>query len=245
MTSTKEHILQVFKGLPIQVKSNRRYYISIHRNDLIKTMNILLSELNINHLSTITGIDTGKEIEILYHFLLNGIVITIRTMCPKEDPTIDSIVSIFQGAVLYERELKDILGVIPKEHPDLALTTEEQKYLTSRIIQHQLNDQNMVYRCVGIPQIWVEVERTITDKEAVRRFIRSCCGAALRYCCIFYEGTVYPCMVLQKRAGNIRKKSFSEIWQNSRVLRKLRARDKLEGKCHHCAYRQLCGGAPR
>ena len=75
--------------------------------------------MNINHLSTITARDTGKEIEILYHFLLNGVVITIRTSCPKDDSTVDSIVSIFPGAVLYERELNDILGVIPKGHPDL------------------------------------------------------------------------------------------------------------------------------
>jgi NADH-quinone oxidoreductase subunit C len=119
MTTTEELISQVLQGLPVQVKRARRIFIPVPRNDLIKTVNILSSELNINHLSTITARDTGKEIEILYHFLLNGVVITIRTMCPKDDPTIESIVSIFPGAVLYERELNDILGVVPKGHPDL------------------------------------------------------------------------------------------------------------------------------
>ena len=119
MTTTEELISQVLQGLPVQVKRARRIFIPVPRNDLIKTVNILSSELNINHLSTITARDTGKEIEILYHFLLNGVVITIRTMCPKDDPTIDSIVNIFPGAVLYERELNDILGVVPKGHPDL------------------------------------------------------------------------------------------------------------------------------
>lgn len=119
MTTTEELISQVLQGLPVQVKRARRIFIPVPRNDLIKTVNILSSELNINHLSTITARDTGKEIELLYHFLRNGVVITIRTMCPKDDPTIDSIVSIFPGAVLYERELNDILGVVPKGHPDL------------------------------------------------------------------------------------------------------------------------------
>jgi len=119
MTTTEELISQVLQGLPVQVKRDRRIFIPVPRNDLIKTVNILSSELNINHLSTITARDTGKEIEILYHFLLNGVVITIRTMCPKDDPTIDSIVSIFPGAVLYERELNDMLGIVPKGHPDL------------------------------------------------------------------------------------------------------------------------------
>jgi NADH-quinone oxidoreductase subunit C len=119
MTTTEELISQVLQGLPVQVKRDRRIFIPVPRNDLIKTVNILSSELNINHLSTITARDTGKEIELLYHFLLNGVVITIRTMCPKDDPTIDSIVSIFPGAVLYERELNDMLGIVPKGHPDL------------------------------------------------------------------------------------------------------------------------------
>jgi len=157
----------------------------------------------------------------------------------------------FDAIVSLARNLRavavEIFRFIPagrgKEHPDLALTPQEQQWLASQIIQYQLHDQNMVYRCVGIPQFWVEVEKRVTDKEAMRRFIRSCCGAASRYCCVFYEGTVYPCMVLQKRAGNIREKSFQEIWQESDVLKKLRDRDKLEGKCGKCAYRELCGGA--
>lgn len=119
MTTTEELIIQVLKGLPVQVKRSRRIFVTVPRNDLIKTVNILSSELNIQHLSTITARDTGSDIEILYHFMLNGVVITIRTSCPKDDPTVESIVKIFPGAILYERELNDILGIVPKGHPDL------------------------------------------------------------------------------------------------------------------------------
>lgn len=119
MTTTEELIVQKLQGLPVQVKRDRRIFISVPRNDLIKTVNILSNELNIQHLSTITARDVGNELEILYHFLLKGVIITIRTTCPKDDPTIDTIVNIFPGAVLYERELNDILGIIPKGHPDL------------------------------------------------------------------------------------------------------------------------------
>jgi NADH-quinone oxidoreductase subunit C len=119
MTTTEELITEVLKGFPVQVKRERRVFLTIPRNDLIKTMNILSSELNIQHLSTITARDTGNDIEILYHFLLKGVVITIRTTCPKNDPTVDSIVSVFPSAILYERELHDILGIVPNGHPDL------------------------------------------------------------------------------------------------------------------------------
>jgi NADH-quinone oxidoreductase subunit C len=119
MTTTEELITEVLKGLPVQVKRERRVFLTVPRNDLIKTMNILSSELNIQHLSTITARDIGNDLEILYHFLLKGVVITIRTTCPKNDPTVDSIVSIFPSAILYERELHDILGIVPNGHPDL------------------------------------------------------------------------------------------------------------------------------
>ena len=119
MTTTEELILQVFRGLPVQMKRDRRIFISVPKDDLLKTINILSSELNVQHLSTITARDTGSEIEILYHFLLNGVVITVRTACSRDDPTVNTIVNIFPGAVLYERELNDILGIVPKGHPDL------------------------------------------------------------------------------------------------------------------------------
>ncbi len=119
MTTTEELISQVLQGVPVQVKREHRIFITVPRTDLIKTVNILASELNVQHLSTITARDTGVEFQILYHFFLNGVVITVRTSCPRDDPTVDSIVKIFPGAVLYERELHDILGIVPLGHPDL------------------------------------------------------------------------------------------------------------------------------
>jgi len=119
MTTTEDLIAEVLKGLPVQKKRDRRMSLVIPRDDLIKTMNILSSELGIQHLSTITARDAGTDFEINYHFLLSGVVITIKTTCPKNDPTVDSIVHVFPSAILYEREIHDILGIVPKGHPDL------------------------------------------------------------------------------------------------------------------------------
>jgi len=119
MTTTEEHILEVLKGLPVERKRNHRIFLTIPREDLLKTLSILSSELAVQHLSTITARDKGNDLEILYHFLLNGVVITVKTTCPKTDPTIDSIVKIFPSSILYEREIHDILGIVPTGHPDL------------------------------------------------------------------------------------------------------------------------------
>ena len=130
-----------------------------------------------------------------------------------------------------------------KGHPELILTPEERSGLVSHIIQCQLADDNLVYRGIGLPQLLVEVEKTVAGKDQRHKFVRTCCGAGLHHCCIFYEGTVYPCALLQKGAGNVRENSFGEIWQKSDVFKVLRDHSKLAGNCKKCGYRELCGGA--
>jgi radical SAM protein with 4Fe4S-binding SPASM domain len=129
------------------------------------------------------------------------------------------------------------------ENPEFVLSTEERQSFVKNYIARQLADEDMIYRCVGIPQLWVEVERSVPEEDVLMRFVRTCCGAGLRYCCVLYEGSVYPCMVLQKKAGGVRHQSFPEIWYESEVLKTLRDRDQLEGKCGRCDWRHLCGGA--
>jgi len=121
MTVTIERIKEVLQTVTsdIQSKTPRRVFVSIPRAELTKTVNIIASELGVQHLSTITALDTGTVFEVLYHFLVDGIVVTVRTSCPRDDPTVDSIINIFPGAVLYEREIHDVLGVVPTGHPDL------------------------------------------------------------------------------------------------------------------------------
>ena len=130
-----------------------------------------------------------------------------------------------------------------REHAELELSTAERRRFVREFIERQLNDAEMVYRSIGLPQLWVEVERTVPEEEVLRKFVRTCCGAGVRYACVLYEGTVYPCMVLQAEAGNVREASFGEIWEGSEVFQILRNRDGLEGKCGRCDYRWLCGGA--
>lgn len=107
------------KPLEVTIKRHNRIFVNVQRADLKKVVQIVAKEPGLNHLSTITARDTGTDFEILYHFLVDGILLTVRTTCPRNDPTVDSIVDVVPGAILYERELNDILGIVPKNHPDL------------------------------------------------------------------------------------------------------------------------------
>ncbi|MDG7011086.1 MAG: NADH-quinone oxidoreductase subunit C [Nitrososphaerota archaeon] len=63
------------------------------------------------HLSTITGIDLGDEIEILYHFWEGKRFVIVRTDVPKSVPRIRSVADAMPSATLYEAEVQDLLGV--------------------------------------------------------------------------------------------------------------------------------------
>lgn len=68
------------------------------------------------------------------------------------------------------------------------------------------------------------------------------CMAGTQYCRIMPEGDVTPCPYMTKVAGNVRDRSFTEIWNDSSLLRRLRDVDRLQGKCGRCEFKELCGG---
>ena len=75
----------------------------------------------------------------------------------------------------------------------------------------------------------------------MRQWIRGCI-AGLYYCRVYPNGDITPCPYLPIKLGNIREKSFKEIWFNSEVFKSLRDFNALKGKCGVCNYRALCGG---
>ena len=73
------------------------------------------------------------------------------------------------------------------------------------------------------------------------RWIRGCI-AGLYYCRVYPNGDITPCPYLPINLGNIREKSFKEIWFASDMFKTLRDFDSLKGKCGECEHREVCGG---
>ncbi len=72
------------------------------------------------HLSTITGIDLGQEIAILYHFWQGKRFVQVRTQIPKSAPRLKSISSALPAGTIYEAEIQDLLGVAFDGNPFLG-----------------------------------------------------------------------------------------------------------------------------
>ncbi|HOI94069.1 MAG TPA: heme b synthase [Syntrophobacter fumaroxidans] len=70
---------------------------------------------------------------------------------------------------------------------------------------------------------------------------RGCLGGT-GFSFISHIGQVQPCGYLEVDCGNIRERSFREIWENSPVFRDLRDFKQYRGKCGRCEYVRVCGG---
>jgi len=68
------------------------------------------------------------------------------------------------------------------------------------------------------------------------------CLAGTAVCFISHQGEVFPCGYLPALAGDLKKQSFAEIWENSEVFHQLRDTNNLKGKCGCCEFRNVCMG---
>ncbi len=70
---------------------------------------------------------------------------------------------------------------------------------------------------------------------------RGCLGGT-GFVFISHLGQVQPCGYLELDCGNVREKSFRDIWLNSAVFHNLRDLKRYEGKCGKCEFTRVCGG---
>lgn len=68
------------------------------------------------------------------------------------------------------------------------------------------------------------------------------CMAGNGFCFISHIGEVFGCGFLPVPAGDIRKQSFKQIYQQSPLFTSLRNHESLKGKCGACEYKGVCGG---
>jgi NADH-quinone oxidoreductase subunit D/NADH-quinone oxidoreductase subunit C/D len=90
---------------------------------LVETATALRDEFGYDYLSSVTGTDYLPEgkMETVYHLFRStgGPALTLKVQMPREDTHVPSLVPVFPGADLQEREVYDMLGIRFDGHPDL------------------------------------------------------------------------------------------------------------------------------
>jgi NADH-quinone oxidoreductase subunit C len=88
------------------------------RDDPSMLFNFMMDLTAVDYLGKKPG---DQRFEVVYHLysLKHNHRIRVKAPVEEDDPTIDSVVSIWKGADWFEREAWDLYGIIFKGHPNL------------------------------------------------------------------------------------------------------------------------------
>ncbi|MGQ9572483.1 MAG: NADH-quinone oxidoreductase subunit C [Dehalococcoidia bacterium] len=80
------------------------------------------SELDLRFLIGVTAVDYIDHFEVVYHLqsISHNHLLTLKTQAlDHKNPEVPSVVSVWRGAELQEREIYDLMGIRFAGHPDL------------------------------------------------------------------------------------------------------------------------------
>lgn len=97
----------------------------------------------------------------------------------------------------------------------------------------------MMVRAKCAPHFMRLVHSAAPDSPILNYQTRCPCG--VQYCRITPDGKLTPCPYLPLPAGDLRRRSFADLWRRAPLFARLRS-GALGGKCGRCEYRQVCGG---
>ncbi len=106
------------------------------REKIIEFCTFLRDSLDFEHATCVAGNDLKRAWEVIYHLssYRNRCMIQIRTELPRDDPSIESVSRIWEGANWHERETYDMYGIVFNNHPKLerVLTPEGTDFFPFR-----------------------------------------------------------------------------------------------------------------
>ena len=79
------------------------------------------TDVQCDFLHDLGGLDLGDHFEVVYQLssLRGSQVLRVKATVERENPVLDSVTSLWQGADYLEREAYDMFGIIFKGHPNL------------------------------------------------------------------------------------------------------------------------------
>ncbi len=79
-------------------------------------------DLDMDFLSSITGVDYVESFEVVYHLISlthNHSVVLKTTLYGRDDVELPSVMGVWKGADLQEREVWDLMGIVFRGHPNM------------------------------------------------------------------------------------------------------------------------------
>ena len=122
--STEEIATRLEAQFPGSVVEHSPNGIVVKEESLLEIASFLKDspELGFDYLASLTAIDYKDYFELVYHLvsMQHNHSLVLKTRChDRETPVVPSMVSLWRGADLQEREIYDLFGIEFKGHPNL------------------------------------------------------------------------------------------------------------------------------
>lgn len=97
----------------IKVQRARRIWVEAEEGIFADLFDHLKNKMGFNILCTITGLDEGERLTLIYHMAhFDGTTVNVKRSVARANPVVATITGHFPGAELYEREVMDLFGFI-------------------------------------------------------------------------------------------------------------------------------------
>ncbi len=99
-------------------------HIVVKADSLLAVANYLKNTagLEFDYLNYVTAVDYNTYFLVIYNLtsLKNNLSLMLKTRCDNHDaPSVPSVTGIWNGAILQEREIFDLMGIKFENHPNL------------------------------------------------------------------------------------------------------------------------------
>ena len=106
-----------------QIESQGNDYVQISNENSLDIFNYLKIEQKYELLSSVTSVDRISHFDVVYHLTSlqknESLVIKINCGEGRIDPKVKSVISVWRGAELQEREIYDLMGIMFEGHPNM------------------------------------------------------------------------------------------------------------------------------
>ena len=124
LLSGNEVAKQITKQFPEAIAETSNKTILVKSQSILDVAEYLKSnpELDFDYLNYITAVDYYEYFEVVYQLTstTHNHTVVLKTRCyDRDNPVVPSVVGLWRGADLQEREIYDLLGITFPGHPNL------------------------------------------------------------------------------------------------------------------------------
>jgi Ni,Fe-hydrogenase III component G len=109
---------EAFPNTEITLGGRGRFWVVLTPDQLVPAVSTLRDKLSIIQLAVIVGED-ARDVFLANYIFTGERVVVLQVRMDHEKPEVPSLANLVPGAIVYERELKDLFGIHPVGHPDL------------------------------------------------------------------------------------------------------------------------------